>query len=60
MKREKAIEVIEQMPSNFEVEQLIETLIFMEKVEAGLVDVEKGNVVSHEEVQKQSSTWKKS
>ncbi|MDF3079217.1 MAG: hypothetical protein K0S09_3106 [Sphingobacteriaceae bacterium] len=59
MKREKAIEAIEQLPNNFEVEQLIEKLIFIEKVEAGLIDIENGNLVSHDEVLKQASSWSK-
>ena len=59
MKREKAIETIGQMPENFEVDQLIEKLIFIEKIEAGLEDIKNGNLIDHEEVVRPSSLWLK-
>ncbi len=33
MKREKAIDAINELPKNFELEALIEKLIFVEKIE---------------------------
>lgn len=57
MKREKAIEAAGQMPPDFQVEQLIEKLIFMEKVEEGINDVENNNLVDHGEVVRQVSSW---
>lgn len=59
MKRDKVIETIEQMPENFQIDQLIEKLIFIEKVEAGLEDVKNNNLIDHEEVVRQSSLWLK-
>jgi predicted transcriptional regulator len=57
MEKNKAVEVINQMPENFQVEDLIERLIFIAKVEDGLNDIGQGNVVEHNEVIKQASEW---
>ncbi len=59
MRKNIAIEVVNQMPENFQVDDLIEKLIFMEKVEEGLKDIEEGNVIEHSEVIKQVSEWSK-
>ena len=60
MTRDKAIEAIEQMPESFQIDLLIEKLIFMERVEAGLNDIKNNDVISHEEVVKQTASWSKS
>jgi Zn-dependent alcohol dehydrogenase len=59
MTRNKAKEVIEQMPERFQIDQLIEKLIFMEKVEEGLDDIKNNNLIGHDEVVKQASSWSK-
>jgi len=57
MKREKALETIKDFPSEFEVEELIERLIFIDKVEKGLKQVKEGKTVSHEEAVKRLRKW---
>ena len=59
MKKNIAIEVVEQMPENFQVDELIEKLIFIEQVEAGLDDIKNNNLIDHEKVIRQSSLWSK-
>ena len=59
MRKSKAIEIVQQMPESFVVDDLIERLIFTEKVEEGLNDIREGNVVEHSEVIKQVSEWSK-
>ena len=59
MRKSKAIDIVQQMPDSFVVDDLIERLIFMEKVEEGLNDIREGNVVEHSEVIKQVSKWSK-
>lgn len=39
MKRDKAIETVKEFPQEFELEDLIERLVFLEKVEKGLEQV---------------------
>lgn len=36
MKKEKVIEVLDQLPIDFDIEDLVEKLIFIQKVEIGL------------------------
>ena len=59
MEKEKAIEVVEKMPQVFELDELIERLIFIEKVEEGLKQIDEGKGIPHEEVKKIVSKWSK-
>ena len=57
MKREKAIDTINDLPQEFELEELLEKLIFVEKVESGLIQLETGQVVSHERFKEIVKKW---
>lgn len=57
MRRDKAIETMKEFPQEFELEELIERLVFVEKVEKGLQQVEQGKTVSHEKVKKMTKKW---
>ena len=57
MKRDKAIETVKEFPQEFELEDLIERLVFVEKVEKGLQQIEQGKTVSHEKVKKMTKKW---
>jgi predicted transcriptional regulator len=50
--REKAIELIQQLPPEASVEDMMETLYFLSKVERGLRRIDAGQVVSHEEAKR--------
>ena len=57
MKRDKVIDTVKELPKEFELETLIEKLVFVEKVEQGLVQLKKGKTVSHEKVKEMSKKW---
>lgn len=57
--KEKVLDTINEMPSSFEVEELIEKLIFIEKVEVGLDQLEKGETVTNEELKQEVKGWRK-
>jgi len=57
MKREKAIETVKEFPQEFELEELIERLVFIEKVEKGLKQAEEGKVTSHDKVKEMTKKW---
>jgi hypothetical protein len=59
MKKEKIIETINELPQEFELDDLIERLILIEKIEKGLVQLEKNETKSHEEVKELVKTWQK-
>ncbi|MEO6948073.1 MAG: hypothetical protein ABI123_00465 [Ginsengibacter sp.] len=57
MNRDKAINTIQNFPQEFELEDLIEKLIFTEKVEIGLKQLEEGKTISHEKVKEIVKEW---
>jgi predicted transcriptional regulator len=50
--RERAIELIQQLPPEASVEEMMEKLYFLSKVERGLRQIDAGQVVSHEEAKR--------
>jgi hypothetical protein len=57
MKRDKAIDTVKDLPKEFELEELIERLVFVEKVEQGLTQLKKGKTVSHSKVKEMVKKW---
>jgi hypothetical protein len=53
-KREKVINAVKELPQEFAIEELAETLIFVEKVEQGLSQLEEGKTVEHPQVKELS------
>jgi len=45
------------LPDSFTIDELIDRLIFIEKVEQGLKQSAEGKVISHEEVKKIIEKW---
>ena len=50
---------IDRLPSQFSIDELIEQLIFIQKVEDGIQQSKDDNVVSHEDVKSVISKWSK-
>lgn len=59
MTKEQARAVIEQMPEEFTVDQIIERLILMAEVDLGLEAIRKGEVVSLAEAREIAKGWAK-
>lgn len=57
MKRDKAIETIKELPQEFDLDELIERLVFVEKVEKGLAQLEEGKTVPHDQVKELTKKW---
>lgn len=57
MEKKKVLEAIQELPENFDLEVLIERLIFIEKVEKGLEQVKEGKVISHEKLKSLAKQW---
>jgi len=53
--KQRVLEVMEQLPPNATVEDLMGRLFFLAKVDRGLADADAGRVVSHEEVMRRLS-----
>jgi hypothetical protein len=60
MKKNTVIETLDSFGDEFDTEKLIEKLLFVEKVEKGLKDVEEGKVYDYKDVkQKFADKWNK-
>lgn len=57
MRREKALETIKELPGDFDLDDLIEKLIFIEKVEQGIHQSDEGKTISHETVKEMAKKW---
>ncbi|MEQ8909003.1 MAG: hypothetical protein RIC95_07410 [Vicingaceae bacterium] len=50
---------LENFPDEFEVDDLIERLLLIQKIEKGEKDISEGRTYSHKEVEKMISKWSK-
>ncbi|MCU0469092.1 MAG: hypothetical protein MUF58_10845 [Arcicella sp.] len=57
MNRNKVLDTVSEMPQEFEVENLIERLLFIQSVEEGLEQSKAGNILSIDEAKNQLSKW---
>ena len=57
--KKQIIEAIENLPNETSVEDLIERIIFIQKIEQGIADVEQNNIVSEEKVDFLIEKWSK-
>lgn len=57
MKKEQALEIINEFPAEFDVEELLEKLVFIQKVEKGMEQLKNKKTLSHEEVKKKTQQW---
>jgi len=55
--KERIIETIQNMPDNFSVDDILERIIFVAKVEKALAESEKGNVITTEEAKQKLAKW---
>jgi predicted transcriptional regulator len=57
--KDKVKKTIDRLPDNFTVDQLVEELVVLNKIEEGLKDVEQGKVFTTDQVKKELKTWLK-
>lgn len=55
--KEKVLKVIADLPQEATLEDVLERLYFLYKIEKGLEQVEAGDAVTHEEAMKRVKTW---
>ncbi|HKD35148.1 MAG TPA: hypothetical protein VKB78_00065 [Pirellulales bacterium] len=51
--KQRILEFIERLPDDISVEQAIDELYFWEKVEAGLRELDAGEGIPHEEIERE-------
>jgi predicted transcriptional regulator len=57
--KEKIKKSIDALPDNLTIDQVIDRIIMLDKIEQGLKDVEEGRVHSTEDVKAKLSKWLK-
>jgi len=57
MKKELVIDAIKEFPQDFDLDILFEKLIFIEKVEKGLSQLEQDKTIPHSEVKEMIKKW---
>ena len=57
--KQNAIRAIEQLPEESSYEDIMERLVFIQKVEAGLEDIRQERVSSNEDVKNRLAQWLK-
>ena len=55
--KQKVLESIDKLPQDASLDDIIERIYFIHKIEVGLKQSRKGNVVPHEEVLKKIDQW---
>ena len=59
MNKQIAIDSLRDMPQDFELDELIERLVVLDKIEKGRKDVENNRTFSHEEAKSKLNKWLK-
>lgn len=59
MNKQMALDSLKDMPQDFELDELIERLVVLEKIEKGRKDVENGQTFSHKEAKSKLNKWLK-
>jgi predicted transcriptional regulator len=52
-------EVVQQMPNEFSIDELLERLMLIESIEKGRKQFQEGKVLTHQEVGKKLEKWLK-
>ncbi len=55
--KQSAIEVIEQLPDNVPMDEIVYRLYVLNKVRQGMADVEAGHSISSEELAREIEQW---
>jgi predicted transcriptional regulator len=58
--KQKALAIIESLPDDVSMQELIYQLAFRAHIEEGLRDSAAGRTVSHEEVKREVTEWRRS
>jgi predicted transcriptional regulator len=59
LSKSNVLKTITNFPENFSVDELIDKMILLDKIEKGIQDAEKGDVVSDEDLDIEIEKWLK-
>jgi predicted transcriptional regulator len=55
--KDKMIEAVKSLPDDARIEDAMERLLFLAKVEKGLEQADRGETIPHDEVKRRASKW---
>lgn len=55
--KEKLIETINRLPEKFTLDDVMERIVLLAKIEKGLQQIEEGKVLSNDEMKKRLGKW---
>jgi len=55
--KEKVIEAIQSLPDEFSIDEVVERLIMLHKIETGLQQVSEGKTISTQEAREKLQQW---
>ncbi len=58
--KEKLLKSLEEMPDRINIDELLDKILFIQKVEEGLLQSSRGQITSHESVKNEMAQWFKS
>ena len=56
---EKVLQAVQNLPDDAAIEDAMERLLFMAKIERGLQQADEGQTISHDEVKERAAKWLK-
>ncbi len=59
MNKSTVIRTLNELPQKFDLEEFLERLIVIQKIDKGLEDAETGKTISHDKVKKMIAKWNK-
>ena len=59
MKKSSVIQTLNELPQKFDLDDLLERLMVIEKIDEALEDAKSGKTVSHDKVKKMVAKWNK-
>ena len=57
--KKRIINAIESLPDNFSIDEVIDRIVLLQKIEIGLEQSEKGETYTHAEAKKKLKKWLK-
>ena len=53
----KVLKAIKQLPDEFSIDEMVDKMILLDKIEIGLAQSDTGNVISDENLDKEIAKW---
>jgi len=57
--KEKMLEAVQDLPEDSSIEDAMERLLFLAKVEKGILQADAGRTIPHEQVKERAAKWLK-